>query len=97
MQLQSMPTHEQVVINPNNPQNHVVYQVQQPVQVTPTPYSNVGIPPDFVNHSSIPNEVIWLNMSVAKVSVTQSFSLVVNMHSQRQSRTRNCRLVTAIS
>ena len=72
--LQSIPTHDQAMHNPNNPQTHVVYQVQQPVQVTPTPYSNVGVPMDFVNHSSIPNEVIWFNMSVAKVSVTQSFS-----------------------
>ena len=68
MQLQTMPTHEQAVMNPNVPQN-VVYQVQQPVQVTPTPCSNVAAPLDFVHHSSIPNEVIWFNMSVAKVSV----------------------------
>ena len=73
MQLQTMPTHEQAVINPNVPQN--VYQVQQPVQVTPTPYSNVAAPLDFVNHASIPNEVIWFNMSVAKVSV--NFILVL--------------------
>ena len=79
--LQSIPTHDQAMHNPNNSQTHVVYQVQQPVQVTPTPYSNVGIPMDFVNHSSIPNEAIWFNMSVAKVSVTQSLVLVVNMYS----------------
>ena len=71
--LQSIPTQDQAMHNPHNPQTHVVYQMQQPVQVTPTPYSSVGIPMEFNTHSSIPNEAIWFNMSVAKVSVTQFF------------------------
>ena len=57
----------------HNPQTQVVYQVQQPVQVTPTPYAGVAIPMEFNTHSSIPNEAIWFNMSVAKVSDTQFF------------------------
>ena len=39
--LQPMPTHDQAM---HNPQTQVVYQVQQPVQVTPTPYAGVAIP-----------------------------------------------------
>ena len=54
----------------HNPQTQVVYQVQQPVQATQTPYTGVAIPMEFNTHSSIPNEAIWFNLSVAKVSVT---------------------------
>ena len=68
--LQPMPTQDQAM---HNPQTQVVYQMQQPVQVTPTPYAGVAIPMEFNTHSSIPNEAIWFNMSVAKGSVAQFF------------------------
>ena len=65
--LQPVPVQDQAM---HNPQTQVVYQVQQPVQTTQTPYAGVAIPMEFNTHSSIPNEAIWFNLSVAKVSVT---------------------------
>ena len=56
-----------------NHQPQAAYQVQQPIQTTQTtPYAGVvPIPMEFNLHSSIPGEVIWFNLSLAKVSVTQ--------------------------
>ncbi len=62
--LQPVPTQDQAM---HNPQSQVVYQVHPPAQVTPAPYPGVAAPMEFNTHSSIPNEVIWFNFSVAKV------------------------------
>ena len=54
-----------------NHQSQAAYQMQQPIQTTQTtPYAGT-VPMEFNLHSSIPGEVIWFNLSLAKVSTIQ--------------------------